>query len=82
MLEAVGCDPDDDETKTAFLESLPLQQAWSRRSHSLVFASASVPVGKAINVLFATLLLGLQRLEAAGVLPLAHHSMLEDTLEC
>jgi len=33
------------------------------------------------NSLFATLLLGLQRLEAEGVLPPAHHSMLEDMLE-
>ena len=33
------------------------------------------------KVLFAALLLGLQRLEETGVLPLAHHSMLEDMLE-
>ena len=32
-------------------------------------------------MLFGTLLLGLQRLETAGVLPPAHHSMLEDMLE-
>ena len=31
--------------------------------------------------LFAMLLLGLQRLETAGVLAPAHHSMLEDMLE-
>ena len=34
------------------------------------------------NVLFATLLLGVQRLEEAGVLLLAHQAMLEDMLEC
>ena len=33
------------------------------------------------NVLFAALLLGLQHLEAAQEVELAHHSMLEDMLE-
>ena len=33
------------------------------------------------NVLFATLLLGVQRLEETGVLPQAHQAMLEDMLE-
>ena len=33
-----------------------------------------------VNVLFATLLLGLQRLETGGVLPPTHYSMLEDML--
>ena len=33
------------------------------------------------NALFAVLMLGLQRLEETGVLPQAHHSMLEDMLE-
>ena len=49
---------------------------WTRRSHA-------VPqlFDQKTNILFATLLLGLQRLETAGVLPLAHHSMLEDMLE-
>jgi len=42
-----------------------------------VFRSSVHPT----NRLFATLLLGLQRLEAEGVLPPAHHSMLEDMLE-
>ena len=35
-----------------------------------------------LNVLFATLLLGLQRLEVTEGLPLAHHAMLEEMLEC
>ena len=34
------------------------------------------------NVLFATLLLGVQRLEEVGLLPLAHQAMLEEMLEC
>ena len=33
------------------------------------------------NALFATLLLGVQRLEETGVLPQAHQAMLEDMLE-
>ena len=55
----------------------PLQRQrrhWTRRSHTALFQGRT-------NILFATLLLGLQRLETAGVLPLAHHSMLEDMLE-
>ena len=50
-------------------------ESWSRASHRLAFGPMQV------NVLFATLLLGLQRLETDGVLPPAHHSMLEDMLE-
>ena len=46
---------------------------WTRRSHSL-FSSKT-------NGLFATLLLGVQRLEETGVLPLAHQAMLEDMLQ-
>ena len=37
---------------------------------------------RATNRLFAALLLGVQRLEEAGVLLLAHQAMLEDMLEC
>ena len=48
-------------------------RCWTRRGHA-IFSSIT-------NVLFATLLLGVQRLETAGVLPQAHHSMLEDMLE-
>ena len=33
------------------------------------------------NDMFATLLLGVQRLEETGVLPQAHQAMLEDMLE-
>ena len=46
---------------------------WTRRSHGL-FSTRT-------NVLFATLLLGVQRLEETGVLPQAHQAMLEDMLE-
>ena len=49
---------------------------WSRQSHAALF---STPYRT--NILFATLLLGLQRLETARVLPQAHYSMLEDMLE-
>ena len=48
---------------------------WTRRTHSSVFRPQT-------NVLFATLLLGLERLEATQILPIAHKSVLEDTLEC
>ena len=34
------------------------------------------------NKLFATLFLGIQRLEDTGVLPLAHQAMFEEMLEC
>jgi hypothetical protein len=33
-----------------------------------------------VNKLFATLMLGLQRLDETGVVAAAHHSMLEDVL--
>ena len=47
---------------------------WSRSAHSVIFSEQT-------NLLFVTLLLGLQRQETVGVLPLAHHSLLEDMLE-
>jgi len=47
---------------------------WTRLNHAAIFNTSS-------NVLFATLLLGLLRLETTGLLPPAHHSMLEDMLE-
>ena len=50
------------------------RRVWTRRTHAS-FESAT-------NRLFATLLLGVQRLEEAGVLLLAHQAMLEDMLEC
>ena len=74
-LEAVCHSPQHQRARTGFTTSLPAGQAWTRHHHSLVFGSMGV------NVLFATLLLGLQRLETDGVLPPAHHSMLEDMLE-
>ena len=48
---------------------------WNRQDHGALFSHST-------NRLFATLLLGLQRLETTAVLPLAHYSMLEDMLEC
>ena len=59
---------------SALRDSMPSEVAWSRRTHPLVFQGET-------NVLFATLLLGRQRLETAGTLTPAHHSMLEDLLE-
>ena len=47
---------------------------WTRRTHA--------SFQPATNRLFAALLLGVQRLEEAGVLLLAHQAMLEDMLEC
>ena len=47
---------------------------WTRRTH----ASFSENTHR----LFAALFLGVQRLEEAGVLLLAHQAMLEDMLEC
>ena len=54
---------------------------WTRLVHPLLFSEEDSVLGRLTSVLFATLLLGLQRLETAGVLPPAHHSMLEDMLE-
>lgn len=45
---------------------------WSRTAH----------VGSNTNILFATLLLGVQRLEDTETLPLAHQAMLEEMLTC
>ena len=75
FLEALRRNPGDLKARNSLIDSLPLGQAWDRQHHSLVFGF--IPV----NALFATLLLGLQRLEAVGMLPPAHHSMLEDMLE-
>ena len=75
FLEALRYDPSYAKARTKVLKTASAGQPWTRHCHSLVFGSMGV------NVLFATLLLGLQRLETAGVLPPAHHSMLEDMLE-
>ena len=48
-------------------------RGWTRRSHTRF--------SEHTNALFATLLLGVQRLEEVG-LPLAHQAMLEEMLEC
>jgi len=53
---------------------LPDYQPWTRESHH-TFSLAT-------NDLFATLFLGIQRLEDTDVLPLAHQAMLEEMLEC
>ena len=50
-----------------------LARHWTRGSHALFLRET--------NVLFATLLLGVQRLEETGVLPQAHQAMLEAMLE-
>ena len=73
--EALRHNPQDERAKRRLIALLPLDQPWTRQSHSLVFGDLPV------NRLFAALLLGLQRLETTGVLPPAHHSMLEDMLE-
>ena len=52
---------------------VPASHPWSRR-YTRAF-------GRPTGLLFATLLLGLQRLEETGRLPLAHQAMLEDMLE-
>ena len=74
-LEAIRCDPSAAHLRSRLLHQTPAGQAWTRASHSLLFGTMPV------NLLFATLLLALQRLETGGVLPSAHHSMLEDMLE-
>ena len=50
---------------------------WTRQTHGTLFNSHP----NLTNILFGTMLLGLQRLETAGVLPPAHYSMLEEMLE-
>ena len=52
-----------------------------QRTHTWHHSHAIVHFGLPTNNLFATFLLGLQRLEETGVLPMAHHSMIEDMLE-
>ena len=66
----------DEDNKYAFdrvKELMVPSDTWHRSRHRLY--------GHDTNVLFALLLMGLQRLEEAQVLPMAHHSMLEDMLE-
>jgi hypothetical protein len=48
---------------------------WKPSRHIALFPGTT-------NKLFATLFLGIQRLEDTGRLPLAHQAMLEEMLEC
>lgn len=80
MIEALQChDPRIHGSKNYiyFMLSrcMPPEEKWTQRRHA-----AGIFRGKT-NTLFATLFLGLQRLETMGVLPLAHQAMLEDMLE-
>ena len=75
LLNAVRCDPSNRVASWSLRASLSPRYPWSHLFHSLILRTMPV------NVLFATLLLGLQRLEMAGTLLSAHHSMLEDMLE-
>lgn len=75
--EALRCDPSYSSALEQLEMLLPPTEPWSRRKHAIIFQKATKT-----NQLFATLFLGLQRLEEAGVLALAHHAMLEDMLEC
>jgi hypothetical protein len=55
-------------------EYLIKRDKWSRSTHSKDFS-------KKTRNLFANLLLGIQRLEDRGDLPLAHQAMFEEMLE-
>lgn len=74
LLESLRCNPDCAKTIQQLTLFLPHQHRWTRHNHAILFR-------KQTNALFCTLLLGLQRLEDSGVLPLAHQAMLEDMLE-
>jgi len=71
--EALILDEDNKYALDRVKEFMVSSDTWHRFSHKLY--------GHDTNVLFAVLLMGLQRLEEAQVLPLAHYSMLEDMLE-
>lgn len=74
FVEALFCDPKNVKFQTVMKRYAPSTFMWTRRLNSNVF-------GQKTNVLFATLLLGVQRLEEAGTLPLTHYTMLENMLE-
>jgi hypothetical protein len=60
----------------------PEKHTWSRQMHACgVWQNTSVAAVDT-EVMFATLLRGIQRLETMGVLAPSHGSMLEDMLEC
>lgn len=76
LLQSLIFDPSDTDTLTELRSEMANCSTWTPRAHAVnVFRPKT-------NVLFATFLLGLQRLEETEVLPLAHQAMLEDTLEC
>lgn len=62
--------------------------AWSRLTHRALWQCIGPVCGghckyaRTTPALFSVLLLGLQRLEADAVIQNAHHSMIEDMLEC
>jgi len=72
-------EPDSCYLPASYLRFIPSNYTWNRTWASSRFGGG--PAFAPTNVLFATLLLGLQRLETSGGLPPAHHSMLEDMLE-
>lgn len=74
LMQVLRCDPYSDVTYGRLCRLVEPKEPWSRATHPLYARTAT-------NVLFATLLLGLQRLEDAGRLALGHHSVLEDALE-
>ena len=79
LVEALRCDPRDVRCRDKLEKLLNPHTSktpyfWSRSAHPVIFSIET-------NLLFTTLLLGLQRQETVGVLPLAHHSLLEDMLE-
>ena len=73
QLEALRLQPDSKAFQNTARAGVPDSVSWHRNTHS-AFAEKT-------NVLFATLLLGLQRLEEMKLLPLTHLSVLEDMLE-
>lgn len=59
----------------------PGEFTWTRQMHACGMWQDAMDVVET-DLMFATLLQGIQRLETTGVLAPSHHSMLEDMLEC
>jgi len=70
FIEALKC---NDEDSLLHHYEISHDEPWCISSHRAF--------GKS-NALFATLFLGLQKLEETGVIPLAHQAMFEEMLEC
>ena len=75
--------------KQLFLETLHMCPNFTPVKQQLTFMSKSTDQWSRIfhilysdktNILFSTLLLGLQKMEDQGLIPLAHQAMLEDAL--